>query len=116
MDQETNSGKVREVLRQASGTPLKLPRVPGTRPHYKEAYSDTFWIMVETIINDHENLQKHAVAAMETLKLVVNQAQLAMSEMKRLRSDLDVTSTTLKKAHEQRPETTANEADDLKGE
>lgn len=95
----------KELLRGAMGTPIKLP---GTHPKYKEAYSESVWMTIRRTLENQDRLEKQVAALQDTLKLVVNQSQLAISLVKQVAQ----TAKALP-----RPEQPDNDEDvDLKGQ
>jgi hypothetical protein len=72
-----------------------LITVPGRK--YKEAHSGAVYALIEQVLDDQDRLERHAESLQDTLKMVINQSQLAMNEMRRLSKGLTDVASSIKK-------------------
>jgi hypothetical protein len=82
--------QVLRSIRQQSPT-LKL-----NDRKYKQAYSDTVMALVEEVLTENEQLVKQFESVGDMLKIVVNQSELAVHQMKQLRKAVEESNSKLK--------------------
>jgi tRNA C32,U32 (ribose-2'-O)-methylase TrmJ len=88
------NSSARELLRETLKNPPPIT-VPGRR--YKEAHSSAVYALIEQVLDDQDRLERHAESLQDTLKMVINQSQLAMNEMRRLSKGLTDVASSIKR-------------------
>src|SRR5206468_5389521 len=77
-----NSADAKQILQDLK----KLnPAITTPGRQYKKKYSEAVWALVEQLVHDNEQLERRSLSLEDTLKAVVNQGQIAISEGRHMR-------------------------------
>lgn len=90
---QADGSGTKQVLRdlQKNKPTIKVPF-----RQYKQAYSDLIWKQVEALLDENEHLQKRSERLEDLLKMVVQQSQLGVNEVRNLHKALAETTASLK--------------------